>query len=71
MTNYYTLMVYEVEHNKWFNHFGDYDKDVVKDEMDDLANGYEGLLKKNMKIVKSSDDQNEIDLMLKKANGEV
>ena len=31
MRKYYTLCVYEPDHDKWFNHFGDYELDVVAD----------------------------------------
>lgn len=70
MRKYYTLFVYELEHQKWFNYFGDYDKNVVIDEMDDLyQNLYHGILKQHMRIVKTSDDQTEIDAALDKLNG--
>ena len=69
MTNYYTLFVYEQDHGRWYNHFGDYDKEVVADEMDDLNHGWEGILLKNMRIVKTPDDQSAIDAVLDKLNG--
>ena len=57
---YYTLFVYNADHNKWYQEFGDYDKQTVKDEMDDLKHGYQGILKKHMKIVKSSEDKQDV-----------
>ena len=66
---YYSLFVYDVDHNKWYQEFGDYDKQTVLEEMEDLNYGYQGILKKNMKIVKTSDDQKSINQMLDKANG--
>lgn len=69
MANYYTLFVYEWDHQKWFNHFGDYDKETVADEMTDLNQGYQGIMMKHMRLVKTSDDQNAIDAALDKLNG--
>ena len=66
---YYTLMVYNTEHNKWYQEFGDYSKAVVRSELEHLNEGYEGILKQNMKIVKSGDTQSEIDSIINKVNG--
>jgi len=71
MQKYYTLFVYELEHQKWFNYFGDYDKETVADEMDDLNYGWDGIAMKYMRIVKTSDDQTDIDAVLDKLNGKV
>jgi hypothetical protein len=71
MKKYYTLFVYEPDHDKWFNHFGDYDKETVADEMNDLNYGWDGILMKHMRIVKTSDQQTDIDAALDKLNGKV
>ena len=71
MTKYFTLFVYEQEHQKWFNYFGDYDNAVVIDERDDLNQGYDGILKQHMTIVQTRDDQTAIDWALDKLNGKV
>ena len=71
MTKYYTLFVYEKEHQKWFNYFGDYDKQTVIDERDDLNQGYDGILKQHMTIIQTSDDQNAINWALDKLNGKI
>lgn len=71
MTKYFTLFVYEQEHQKWFNYFGDYDKQTVIDERDDLNQGYDGILKQHMTIVQTRDDQTAIDWALDKLNGKV
>ena len=72
MTKYFTLFVYELEHQKWFNYFGDYDKNVVIDERDDLhQNLYHGILKQHMCIVQTRDDQSAIDAALDKLNGKI
>jgi len=70
-TPYYTLVVYDIENNMWYAEFGDYDKSVVQDEMDDLSYGYQSILKKNMKIIKTSVDQTEINRAINIANGSV
>lgn len=64
MKTYYTLFVYEQDHQRWFNHFGDYDKGTVADEMYDLNQGYDGIMMKHMQIIKTSDQQAEIDAAL-------
>tara|TARA_R100000951_G_C2621583_1_gene174659 strand:+ start:605 stop:832 length:228 start_codon:yes stop_codon:yes gene_type:complete len=68
-TPYYTLVVYDIDHNKWYAEFGDYDKSVVQDEMNDLNYGYQSILKKNMKIIKTSVDQSEINKAIDIVNG--
>ena len=69
MKDYYSLFVYEAQHDRWYNHFGDYDRDIVSDEMYDLNQGYEGIIMRHMAIVKTSDEQRDIDAMLSKVNG--
>ena len=72
MQKYYTLFVYELENQKWYNYFGDYDKNVVIDERDDLhENLYHGILKQHMCIVGTRDDQASIDAALDKLNGKI
>jgi len=69
MRKYYTLFVYEPDHQRWYNHFGDYDNSVVADEMDDLNYGWDGILMKHMRIISTPDDQTAIDAALDKLNG--
>ena len=64
MKTYYTLFVYEADHGRWFNHFGDYDNSVVADEMDDLNYGWDGIPMKHMQIIRTSDQQADIDAAL-------
>lgn len=71
MTKYFTLFVYEQEHQKWFNYFGDYNKQTVIDERDDLNQGYDGILKQHMTIVQTRDDQDAINWALDKLNGKI
>lgn len=71
MTKYFTLFVYEQEHQKWFNYFGDYNKQTVIDERDDLNQGYDGILKQHMTIVQTRDDQSSINWALDKLNGKI
>ena len=70
-TPYYTLVVYDIDHNMWYAEFGDYDKSVVQDEMDDLSYGYQSILKKNMKIIKTGVEQPEINRAIDIANGRI
>tara|TARA_R100001463_G_scaffold125568_1_gene183052 strand:- start:804 stop:1022 length:219 start_codon:yes stop_codon:yes gene_type:complete len=66
---YFSLMVYNTDHNKWYQEFGDYDKAVVQSELDHLHESYDGILKQHMAIVKSGDTQIEINNVIKKVNG--
>ena len=68
---YYTLAVYSIDHSKWFVEFGDYDRSLVNEEMEYLNEGYQAILKKNMKIIKTSDDQSEINRAIDIANGSI
>ena len=71
MKTYYTLCVYEPQHDKWFIHFGDYELDVVADEKQEMNYGWDGIPMKHMRIVKTSDQQADIDAALDKLNGKV
>ena len=71
MKTYYTLFVYEPDHQRWYNHFGDYELDVVADEKQDLNYGWDGIPIQYMRIVKTSDDQTDIDAALDKLNGKI
>lgn len=71
MTKYFTLFVYETDHQRWYNYFGDYDKQTVIDERDDLNQGYDGILKQHMTIVQTRDDQSSINWALDKLNGKI
>jgi len=71
MSKYYTLFVYEPDHQRWYNYFGDYDKETVADEMYDLSYGWDGILMKHMRIISTPDDQTAIDAALDKLNGKI
>ena len=58
---YYTLAV--KEDGQWKPEFGDFDKEVVKDEMEDCADEW-----CDMKIIKSGVDQAAIDAEIAKLN---
>jgi hypothetical protein len=58
---YYTLAVRA--NGKWGPEFGDFDKETVKDEMEDCENEW-----CEMKIIKSGVDQAAIDAEIKKLN---
>ena len=66
---YYTLVVYDIEHKQWFNEFGDYDKQCVAEEMDEYIYGYHDIKPKNIKILKTTDNQKDIDSAITKLNG--
>ena len=66
---YFTLVVYDIEQKQWINEFGDYDKKYVVEEMDEYIHGYLNIKRKNIKILKTLDDQKSIDAAINKLNG--
>tara|TARA_X000001388_G_scaffold28532_1_gene20102 strand:+ start:300 stop:515 length:216 start_codon:yes stop_codon:yes gene_type:complete len=69
MTTYYTLAVYDTEAKKWFNDFGDYEKSLVVEEMENLIWSYLEVKPKHIKILKTNHDQQSIDAAINKLNG--
>ena len=66
---YYTLVAYNWENDRWYPEFGDYDKSVVQDELDDMNRGYQGTPKRHLKIIKTdSDDQKTINTVIRQFN---
>ena len=64
---YFTLVVYDTEDKQWINEFSDYDKQSILDEMDEC---FFEVKPKHLKILKTSDNQKEIDAAINKLNGE-
>lgn len=67
MKKYYTLAI-KVD-GIWEAEFGDYDREVVKIELEDHFD--HGVLKKNMKIITTGDKQDDIIRSIGKLNGEL
>lgn len=65
---YYTLVLRDDGDQKWRPEFGDYDRSVVKFEMDAYTE-YD-YLKKNARIIESGDRQEDIDFAVAKLNGD-
>lgn len=65
---YHTLLVREDVVRRWQFHFGDYDRNVVVQERDDITE--HDYLKKNTKIITTGDDQKDIDAAINKLNQE-
>ena len=65
---YFTLAVYCELNKKWFNEFGDYDKEYVAEEMDELIHGYQDIKPKHIKILATKDDQKSIDVAIDRLN---
>jgi hypothetical protein len=63
---YFTLLQWQ--DNRWAIHFGDYDREVVEQERDDLKDSTEGALKAHFKIITTGVRQAEIDAMVAKLN---
>lgn len=60
---YYTLLILEA--GKWSIHFGDYDKEVVQDEMADVKDSEP---KAKCKIIRTGDAQSAIDAAVNELN---
>lgn len=70
MTKYYTLFVFDTDQNLWFEEFGDYDREAVDFEAEEIRYGYRSMPKKHIKIVRTNDHQDEIDAARLKLNEE-
>lgn len=62
---YYTLLIRDDKHSPWQIHFGDYDREVVCAEYDDMR---ENCMAGNMRIIVTGDEQSEIDAQVKVEN---
>lgn len=63
--DYYTLVQWYPEHNRWAIVFGDYSKSVVKGEADDYHYGHGRVKRKHMQIIKTSDLQADINIAVR------
>lgn len=63
MKKYHTLLVREAVHLPWSIHFGDYDRQVVQDEREDIRDEYPHIL-----IIASDADQKSIDAAVRETN---
>ena len=57
---YYTLIVKCTMTNKWCIHFGDYERQTVEQEREDLLDSEDNLKRRNTKIITTSDEQADI-----------
>lgn len=64
---YYTLCIREFDTGVWSAEFGDYDRECVAFELDDMAQHQHK--RKNMKIIKSAPTQKAINEAVTKLNG--
>jgi hypothetical protein len=53
---YFTLIRREAD-GKWAIEFGDYSRRTVQDELEDTVGGWEGIRRKDLRIIQTSDDQ--------------
>lgn len=68
---YYTLVQFNLDTKTWQPQFGDYDRQVVEDEREDVLCGYNcGVMirKKDLKIITTSPEQKDIDAAIAKLN---
>ena len=63
---YFTLLVRE--HGQWTPQFGDFDRDSVEYEADDLASGFEPIKRRDIKIISTGSTQTEIDSVVQRLN---
>jgi hypothetical protein len=65
---YHTLIVREDDKSPWTIHFGDYDRNTVWEEKEDLHSNGLGYKKKNMKIITTTDAQADIARAVRRIN---
>lgn len=66
---YFTLVELDALFGKWCVAFGDYDRETVEDERDEFVS--RGIKRKRLHVFRTkSDAQTEIDVAVKKLNGE-
>jgi translation initiation factor IF-2 len=63
---YYSLISRE-DDNRWYIQFGDYERNVVKDELNDYVDSMR-YKKKDLKIIVSADDQDSINAAVSSLN---
>lgn len=68
MRKYFTLVCYDVDMSRWYPDFGDYEKDVVSQELQDRADSSDGPLKKYMRVITTGSRQAEIDRAVEQMN---
>ena len=61
---YYTLLIRQ--DNRWYIEFGDYSKHLVYEEKREWQ--YNGTLKKDTKVIRTLEDQSEVDKAVKLIN---
>lgn len=64
---YYTLLSRETPHANWVIEFGDYDRNCVREERDDMCAGH--YCDYAFKIITTLDDQASIDAAVAELNG--
>ena len=66
LQTYYTVIFRENMHSKWGVHFGDFDHEVAKDEMESLfEHGYK---RSQSKIIQTTAEQSDIDNVIDHLN---
>ena len=71
---YFTLVQFNAIAKTWQPQFGDYDKQVVVDERDDMLCGYNcgvSLRKKDFKIIATTPEQKDIDAAVAALNAKL
>lgn len=68
MRKYYTLLLWDLDFARYCIEFGDYDRRVVKEEMQDYHDSYRSIPYKLMRIIETYSDQASIDAEVKRLN---
>ena len=69
MKTYYVLLTRDDMHSPWSVHFGDFHKETVTDERDDMRDG--GMRASQFKIIQSTGAQADIDEMVRHLNANI
>lgn len=71
MTTYFSLLSREGAESPWAIEFGDYDRECVEFEREEMHEGYKGYPKKDLKIIKTGDSWDSIQSAVAALNAKI
>lgn len=68
MSHRYFVLLHREANGNWEIEFGDYNRGVVQDELEDTVGGYKDIRRKDLKIIQTGDDQTSINAAVAELN---